>query len=125
MKEKGQPPLPPGDTSEQTVDFVRSRVAKPPTIDSLLPPGADAEPAAPPLVGPGPMLAEFIASQVGPREAARSLVAPAIDTMATRPVTRTLSPEEREQRRFWKNAVVFGVLLMVLMVVCFVLARHR
>jgi hypothetical protein len=123
MKEKGQPPLPPGDASEQTVDFVRRPAVKRPTVDSLLPPGAEEEPAAPPIGGSAPILAEFIAPQVGPREAARSLAAPAIATITTRPVTRTISPEEREQRRFWKNAIVFGVLLAVLMVVCYLLAR--
>ena len=122
MKEKG-PPLPPDDAGEQTIDFVRRQNLKRPSVDSLLPPGADEEPAPPPLVGSGPMMAEFIAPQVGPREAARSLEAPAIDTLSTRTVARTISPEEREQRRFWKNAIVFGVLLVVLMVVCWLLAR--
>ena len=123
MKEKGQPQLPPDDASEQTVDFVRGAGGRKPTVDSLLPPGADEEPAPPPLVGSGPLMAEFIAPQVGPREAARALEKPTIDTLTTRAVTRTISPEEREQRRFWKNAIVFGVLLLVLMVVCWLLAR--
>jgi hypothetical protein len=123
MREKGQPPLPPGDTSEQTVDFVRSPAAKPATIESLLPPGADEEPAPPPLVGPGPIFAESIAPQVGPRGSARHLSAPVIDTITTRPIRQAISPEERAQRRFWKNAIVFGVLLVVLMVVCYLLAR--
>src|SRR5262245_11607439 len=123
MKEKGQPPLPPDDTNEQTVDFVRGAASRKPTIDSLLPPGADEEPAPPPMVGSGPILAEFIAPEVGPRDSGRSLAAPAIDTVTTRAVARTISPEAREQRRFWKNAIVFGVLLVVLMVVCWLLAR--
>jgi len=123
MKEKGQPPLPPGDTGEQTVDYARGPVARKPTIDSLLPPGADEEPAPPPLVGTGPILAEFIAPEVGPREAARSLSAPAIDTLTTRPAPPAISAEERAQRRFWKNAIVFGVCLAALMVVCWLLAR--
>lgn len=123
MKEKGQSPLPPDDASEQTVDFVRSAAGRKPTIDSLLPPGADEEPAPPPLVGSGPIMAEFIAPQVGPRESARSLSERTIDTITTRAVTRTISPDERAQRRFWKNAIVFGVLLAVLMVVCYLLAR--
>ncbi len=122
MKERG-PPLPPGEDSEQTVDFVRGAAGRKPTIDSLLPPGADEEPAAPPLVGSGPILAEFIAPQVGPRDSIRSLAAPEIDTLTTRPVAKTISPEEKAQRRFWKNVIVFGVLLLVLMVVCYLLAR--
>jgi len=123
MKEKGQPPLPPDDSSEQTVDFVRRQELERSTVDSLLPPGADEEPAPPPMVGSGPIMAEFIAPQVGPREVGRSLDAPAIDTGVTRLMARTISPEEREQRRFWKNAIVFGVLLVVLMLVCWLLAR--
>jgi hypothetical protein len=51
------------------------------------------------------------------------LEAPAIDSLTKRAVARTISAEEREQRRFWKNAIVFGVLLAVLMVVCYWLAR--
>src|SRR3954468_22372514 len=102
MKEKGQPPLPPGDTGEQTVDYARSPVSRKPTIDSLLPPGADEDPAPPPLGGSGPILAEFVAPQVGPREAARSLAAPEIDTIPTeiakRRVARAISPEKRAQR---------------------------
>jgi hypothetical protein len=126
MKEKGQPPVPPGDTSEQTVDFVQSRGPRKPTIDALLPPGADEEPAPPPLAGP--ILAEFIAPQVGPRESARPLGVPAIDPIASDPIARqraarAISPEEKAQWRFWKNAIVFGVCLVVLMVVCFLLAR--
>jgi hypothetical protein len=123
MKEKGPPPLPPGDASEQTVDYVRSPVARRPTIDSLLPPGAEEEPGAPPVGPAAPMLAEFISSPVGPREIARSLTGPTIDTVATRPAARTISPEERAQRRFWKNAIVFGVCVVVLLVVCLLLAR--
>ena len=123
MKEKGQPPRPPGDASEQTVDFVRRQDLKRPTVDSLLPPGAGEEPAPPPMVGSGPIRAEFIAPQVGPRDSAPSLSGTTIDAIATRAVTRTISPEEREQRRFWKNAIAFGVLLAVLMVVCWLLAR--
>lgn len=123
MKEKGQPPLPLDDASEQTVDFVHGAAGRKPPIDSLLPPGADEEPAPPPLVGSGPIMAEFIGPQVGPREAARPLAVPVIDTITPRAITRTISPEEREQRRFWKHAIVFGVLLAVLMVVCWLLAR--
>ena len=123
MREKGQPPLPPADASEQTVDFVRSPAAKPAAIDSPLPPGADEEPAPPPLVGSGPILAEFIAPQVGPEASARPLSAPVINTITTRPVRQAVSAEEKAQRRFWKNAIVFGVLLVVLMVVCYLLAR--
>src|SRR5262249_47419564 len=104
-------------------DFVRRQELERPTVDSLLPPGADEEPPPPPMVGSGPIMAEFIAPQVGPREAGRSLDAPAIDTGVTRLMARTISPEEREQRRFWKNAIVFGVLLVVLMLVCWLLAR--
>jgi len=123
MAQKGQPPLPPHETGEQTVDFVRGAASRKPTIDSLLPPGVDEEPSPPPPVGSGPIMAEFIVPQVGPREAGRSLAVPAIDTLTTRSVMRTISPEEREQRRFWKHAIVFGVLLAVLMVACWLLAR--
>jgi len=119
---RSPPSLPPDDADEQTTEYVHP-VPRKPTIDALLPPGADEEPAPPPLVGPGPMMAEFIAPEVGPREAARALSAPTIDTIATPPARRAISPEERAQRRFWKNAILFGVCLVVLMVVCFLLAR--
>jgi hypothetical protein len=122
MNEKGPPPLP-GDTNERTVDYGRGSNARKRSVDSLLPPGADEEPGPPPLAGSAPMLAEFIAPQVGPRESVRPLVVPEIDTIATQPVGRGISTEEKAQRRFWKNVVVFGVCLVALMIVCFLLAR--
>jgi hypothetical protein len=119
---KAQPSLPPGDSSEETLDYVNRPVGRKPAIDSLLPPGADEEPAPPPLVGSGPMLAEFMAPSVGPRSTAE-LQPPVIEMDTAGAVGQAISPEKKAQRRFWRNAIVFGVCLIVLMAVCFLLAR--
>ena len=118
---KAQPPLPPDDASDQMADYIQSPVSRKPTIDSLLPPGAEEEPEPPP-VGLAPILAEFMAPQVGPRGSA-GLRPPMIETNTVRAARQAISAEEKEQRRFWRNAIVFGVCLVVLMAVCFLLAR--
>src|SRR5438552_17039789 len=124
MKEKAQPPLPPGDASENTVDYARSPVVRKPTIDSLLPPGAETEPAAPPVGTASQAVApRFVVPQVAAPYATQLQSAPPIVTDSKRAATRALLPEEKAQRRFWKNAILFGFFVVVLMVVCYLLAR--
>src|SRR2546430_5447148 len=94
---KAPPPVPPDDTNEQTADFVHSPVSRKPMIDALLPPGAEEEPEPPP-VGLAPILAEFMAPQVGPRGGA-GLPPPMIETGTVRAARQAISAEEKEQRR--------------------------
>src|SRR5207247_1736794 len=108
---KVQPPPPPGDASEQTVDYARGPVAQKSSIDALLPPGAESEPAPPPVreTEHGAFRSPA-ASFRHPTSVERQ--APSIIADCQQPQAPKLSPEEKAQRRFWKNVIVFGVCLV-------------
>ena len=121
---KAQPPHPPGDAAEKTVDYVYNQVSRKPTIDALLPPGAETEPAPPPVGASVPAAAAgFVVPQLAPREATHAQLSSPFVTDSKRTTAPTISPEERAQRRFWKNAILFGFFVVVLMAVCYLLAR--
>jgi maltodextrin utilization protein YvdJ len=53
----------------------------------------------------------------------RIAVSPPLVVNAVKPTTPRLTAEEREQFRLWKNVIVFGFLVAVLVLVFWVLAR--
>jgi len=117
VKEK-PPPLPPG--SEPTIAFERSPppVSKP-KIDSLLPPGAE-EAAVPPAMSGAAVETppNFTLPSQGLSAFADIKVAPAIASATTQ--EKSL---ERAERRFWKNAILFGVSIVVLLLLFYWMAR--
>ena len=127
-------PSVPATGFEQTVALVKPPPVARPKVDSLLPPGSEAEPGAPPVApiedrasgvpaaGPpaalaSPPLTFFLPGDSQPVPQGMPVIA------APAKEGHRLSMEERDQLRFWKNAAVFGIFLVVLMVVCWWLAR--
>jgi hypothetical protein len=117
VKEK-PPPLPPG--SESTIAFERSPppVSKP-KIDSLLPPGAEeavvpadmsrtAAETPPNFTLPSQGLSAFSDIKVVPEIAGATIQEKSV---------------ERAERRFWKNAILFGVSIVVLLMLFYWMAR--
>lgn len=121
---------------EQTVAYVRAPPVARAKVDSLLPPGSEAEPNGSPVVPNGaaaPPVGSLDAPVIVAMRIPPSAFSPAVES---RPVPQAmpviaapvkgkqrLSVEERDQLRFWKNIVVFGFFVVVLMVVCWWLAR--
>jgi len=108
MKRPTQPPLsasdaadllPPSSVAKSPVEkVVRSASAdvEKPSIDALLPPGAEDQAEAPPARATQPSFA--------------------LQNTATRAA-------QRAERRLWKNAIMFGFFIVVLIVVFYFLAR--
>jgi hypothetical protein len=122
------PPPPPPPASNQSISSDATDLLPPsapaPTsvavnepLDELLPPGtpAAAMPPASESAGPQSFVPTIITRPKQP-PAPRREPRPA-------PIVNRLSPKERAQRRLVKNAIVFGVCLVALVVVFYLLAR--
>ena len=115
----GQVPGKPSLTPAEQADLLPP--SKPPPATNLLPPGVELPP------GIKEATSTWIAPAAEPppiaKPEARIAGSPPLVVNVIKPATPRLTPEEREQFRLWKNVIVFGFLVAVLVLVFWVLAR--
>ena len=91
-------------------------------MENLLPPGA-LGPASVSIGGPMPPPTITSLPAGGPAPLSLASRAPMIRSDRPRVAVHKLSPEEKAVRRLRKNAIVFGLSIVVLIVVFYLLAR--
>ncbi len=98
-------------------------ISKRSTAADLLPPGADAEQPQTSDEATQAWTAQPIAPVLSPPPPISVPPLPAAVFDKVVRVGQSKSPEERAQLRFWKNLIVFAVLVVVLLVVFWAMAR--